>query len=73
MGCSLLIKAEKDFSEIDTVPLNFLNSQPTHGFLSFKFILEMDDRVNVAFDIQDRILHAEQRIKNDKIQRLRMC
>ncbi|TMW45893.1 hypothetical protein DOY81_009033 [Sarcophaga bullata] len=81
MGCNLLITADEDFNKIDTVPLNFPNTQPTHGFSSFKFIPGMDDRVIVAlrteelngktttfitaFDIEGKFLYAEQHIETD--------
>lgn len=81
MGCNLLITADEDFNKIDTVPLNFPNTQPTHGFSSFKFIPGMDDRVIVAlrteelngktttfitaFDIEGKILYAEQHIETE--------
>lgn len=81
MGCNLLISADEDFNNIDTVPLESSNVQPTHGFSSFKFIPGTDDRIIIAikteelngktstfitaFDIYGKTVLAEQRVETE--------
>lgn len=81
MGCNLLITADDNFNRVETVPLDASNTQPTHGVSSFKFIPSTDDRIIVAlrshelngktmtfitaFDINGKILLAEQQVVGD--------
>lgn len=81
MGCNILITADEEFNKIETVPLDSSNTQPTHGFSSFKFIPGTDDRIIVAlkteelngktttfitaFDINGKTLYPEQHIETE--------
>ncbi|CAD6996289.1 apyrase [Ceratitis capitata] len=81
MGCNLLISADERFTNVNTVTLDPLNSKPTHGFSSFKFIPHTDDKIIIAikteeldgktstfitaFDIEGHTILAEQRIETD--------
>ena len=81
MGCNVLISADEDFNQIETVQLDSSNIQPTHGFSSFKFVPGTDDRIIVAlkteelngktttfitsFDIHGKTLYAEKHIETE--------
>ncbi|XP_017483898.1 PREDICTED: apyrase-like [Rhagoletis zephyria] len=81
MGCNLLISADERFTKIHTVPLDASNSAPTHGFSSFKFVPNTEDKIIVAlkteeldgktstyitaFDVEGHTIFPEQRIETD--------
>lgn len=81
MGCNLLISADERFTKINTVPLDASHTSPTHGFSSFKFVPNTEDKIIVAlkteeldgktstyitaFDIEGHTIFPEQRIETD--------
>lgn len=81
MGCNLLISADERFTNINTVTLDHANTTPTHGFSSFKFVPNTDDKIIVAikseeldgktstfitaFDNEGHTILPEQRIDTD--------
>lgn len=81
MGCNLLISANERFTNINTITMDPLNANPTHGFSSFKFVPNTDDKIIVgikseeldgktstfitAFDNEGITILPEQRIDTD--------
>ncbi|XP_011197155.2 apyrase [Zeugodacus cucurbitae] len=81
MGCNLLISADEHFTNIHTVSMDAKTAIPTHGFSSFKFMPNTDDKIIVAikseeldgktstfitaFDIEGHTILPEQRIDTD--------
>lgn len=81
MGCNILISADENFNKVETVVLDPNNTQPTHGFSSFKFIPGTEDRIIVAlkteelngktttfvtcFDVYGKTLYSEKHIETD--------
>ncbi|XP_060647381.1 apyrase [Drosophila nasuta] len=53
MGCNILISADEDFVNINTVQLDPENTSPTHGFSSFKFLPHAKDSVIIALKSEE--------------------
>ncbi|XP_037943338.1 apyrase [Teleopsis dalmanni] len=81
MGCNVLISADERFSKIETVSLDPANTTPAHGFSSFKFIPNTEDKIILAikseelngktstfitaFDLNGKTILPEQKIETD--------
>ncbi|XP_058451518.1 soluble calcium-activated nucleotidase 1 [Malaya genurostris] len=53
MGCNYLISADESFHSIKPVELKRRNASPTHGFSSFKFLPNSDERIIVALSTEE--------------------
>ncbi|XP_058822434.1 soluble calcium-activated nucleotidase 1 [Topomyia yanbarensis] len=53
MGCNYLITADESFHSIKPLELKRSNVSPTHGFSSFKFLPNTDERIIIALSTEE--------------------
>ncbi|ALC45803.1 CG5276 [Drosophila busckii] len=53
MGCNVLLSADDNFNSINTVQLDAANTAPSHGFSSFKFLPNTEDKIIVALKSEE--------------------